>query len=1361
MAILDDVKNCQACPLGKLAKNKVLFRGGEHPKVLFVGEAPGEQEDFQGQPFVGPLGELLNRWAQTLNLKADEWAAVNVIKCRPTDDAGNNREPNIKEIASCSSFLLRQIDELKPAVIVPLGLVATRFFLSEVDTISSAKAQLSEAFGYKIFPLYHPAYCLRNQNYNWLYDLEKLRQVIELEAEKSEKVTEGVVKQVQNYVPLHLHTEFSCLDSIIGIDRLVKTASEMGFKALAITDHGTMRGTFRFYNLCRQFGIKPIIGVEIYVTGIRTFEKSKKEAADTSLLNYIPETADPWNTAIDNTHLTLLAVNYKGYQNLCKLQTEAHANGFYYRPRTTYKLLEKYSEGIICMTGCTSGYVSRMINQKKVETAKKFLVWMKSVFGDRLFVELMPNDLKEQQNHNIFAAELARELGITLVATTDTHYILEEEHKVHKVLKAIGYGKKITDPNVGYSTTGFYLMNTQQLEGAFVKNHPSMHPSVIKEIIDNTNKVADLIQFQFPEAHAMLPKPKGTKSLVELVEEGWIKRGFDKLSPEQTKVYRDRLDLELGRFTEKGFDNYLLLIADLISWAKRNKIQCGPSRGSVAASLVCYCLGITELDPIQRNLLFDRFVSPIRSDYPDIDMDFEDLRREEVISYLTRTYGAGCVAHIGVEATFKGKMALRDVAKAYGVPEIETRAVTPLIVQRSGGDARTSFTLADSFNEFEQCKAYKLKYPEVVEMAQQFEGRVRHITTHAAGVAVSPIPLSDMFCLESLGGQQVTGLEHNDLEKLGLVKLDVLGLNTLSILRKAADEVKRRKGVAIDFYSLPLDDKLVYDKVFKEGKCSMVFQFETKGLSKLARSLKIDSFKLLTDATALHRPGTLHSGLTAEYVSRHRGLTPVVYPHPALEPFLKDTLGITLYQEQVMIILHDLGRLSWQHSDIARKIMAKSQGKKEFDKFRTMFSEGAVKNGLSETEASDIYNQISMFGSYGFNLAHAAVYAQLSYWCGFMKTYYPVEFAYAMISLTDKERKAEYIREAQRLGIKIVSPNIETSDCEAKLQGDVIVQPLTDITNVGSMPASKIIKNRPFASLSQLIKEVKPSFRILQNLALSGALDCLKVSRKYVFENAEELAKGHTPQVDQTIDWSGPEKLMKQREVVDTAGDISDMEVFNELYEKFYAKFGKPNISDLGDLDLLEQSYDEVWVKGIVSFVNFKSEGLEGAWTLFDAGLERRYAHINMDDGSDFVLVHLSPEQYTYYKKYLERPVGFPILVKGHTSKGFSKIYCDAMIVLDDVDENNPAVKLIADGRKADLVKIRETTDKELQVGLIKWARYRVSKKNKNPYAEITFSDGTRGLCFSLTQKILVAGEILVYSKDNPELPFIEIIDRK
>ena len=879
---------------------------------------------------------------------------------------------------------------------------------------------------------------------------------------------------MQPFAHLHVHSEYSLLDGSAKIKELTKRAKEMGMNSLAITDHGVMYGVIDFYKSAKDAGIKPILGCEVYVaTGSRLVKERRDEG------NY--------------HHLVLLAENETGYHNLIRLVSLGFTEGFYYKPRVDMDILRSHSKGIIALSACQSGVVSKIILTQGYEAGKKRALEYNEIFGqNNFFLELQNHGLDDQQTLNPQLIKMSEETGIPLVVTNDVHYIESSDTKAHDVLLCIQTQKTIHDQDrMSYDSDQFYLKSPKEMYDLF---------PLAQEALANTQKIADRCEINIEFNNYKLPVfdvPDGKDSagyLRELCEAGLLERYGDDAPKNQ-----ERLDFELDVISGMGFVDYFLIVADFIKYARDNKIMVGPGRGSGAGSIVAYALRITDVDPIHYNLLFERFLNPERVSMPDFDIDFCYERRQEVIDYVIDKYRSDHVAQIITFGTMKARAATRDVGRALAMTYADVDRVAKMIPT----DLGMTLTKALDMNpELKAAYQDEDDTRELLEMSMRLEGLPRHASTHAAGVVICDKPVSEYIPLNTNDGVVTTQFPKDTVEELGLLKMDFLGLRTLTVIRIAAEEVERGKGIEIDLDKWTYDDPNVYEMI-SQAKTSGVFQLESGGMTSFMKELQPQNLEDLTAGISLYRPGPMD--FIPKYVKGKRNPSKVTYMHEKLKPILEATYGCIVYQEQVMQIVRDLAGYSMGRSDLIRRVMSKKKAD-VMDEERKNFIHGiaadnvpgCIANGIPEKAANEIFDAMTDFAAYAFNKSHAACYAVVGYQTAWFKYYYPVEFMAAiMTSVMDSADKvAGYIRECKKMGIPLLPPDVNEGFAAFSVSGNNIRFGLSSIKNVGRSTVDALVKEREdngkFTGISDFIKRLSGSDlnkRCLESLIRSGAFD--------------------------------------------------------------------------------------------------------------------------------------------------------------------------------------------------------------------------------------------------------------------------------
>jgi len=974
-----------------------------------------------------------------------------------------------------------------------------------------------------------------------------------------------------DFVHLHLHSQYSILDGAIRFEELLQLLEEKNFKACALTDHGNMFGAIEFYTMAVERGIKPILGCEVYV-------------APTSRFDRIP----------DLYHLLLLVMNEKGYRNLCHLLSLSYLEGFYHKPRIDYELLERYGEGLIVLTSCLKGEIPSLILKGDFEGVRKKVAFFKELFGDRFYFELQDNGIPEQKKVNEVLIKLSKEFGVKLVATNDCHYLLREDAFLHDVLLCIQTGKTIDDPKrLRFPTDQFYLRSQEEMKILF-KDLPSAWKNTV-EIAERCELklelgIPKLPLYQTPDGKAL------EDYLHQLAEEGLRKRlkerGIEKAEP-----YWRRLREELEVINRMGFAGYFLIVQDFVNWAKSNGIAVGPGRGSAAGSLVAYCLGITDIDPLEHGLLFERFLNPERISLPDIDVDFCYERRDEVIEYLKQKYGPDKVAHIITFGKMQARAVVRDVGRALGLPYREVDLFAKLIPGGPNITLQEALKLEPRIRELVQGNE---NYKKLLTIALRLEGMVRHASTHAAGVVISNVPLMDHIPLyRGKDGEITTQYAMKDVERIGLVKFDLLGLKTLTMMEETLRLVEKCRKIKVNLKEIPLDDPQTY-KLLSEGDTTGVFQLESQGMRELLRRIKPERFSDLVALLALYRPGPLSSGMVEDYIKRRRGEEEVKYPHPWLKEVLDETYGVLVYQEQVMMAASILADFSLGEADLLRKAMSKKVPE-EMDRLRDRFLQGAQMKGIPGDKAQEIFEIMAKFAEYGFNKSHSAAYALIAYQTAYLKAHFPEEFMAALLSsdMNDSDKVMRYVYECREKGIKVFGPDINLSQWEFTVEGDEELKirfGLGAIKNVGKAAVGAILEARkegPFRNFTNFCLRVdgrKVNRRAIESLIKAGAFDQFGERSKLlallgrVLErsakkslNQVTLFKNTSEELPPLPNWSTSELLRAEKEVLGfylSGHPLKD-------YEELLTRHSKKQIRSLEDLE----GGEEVSLVGLISEV--------------------------------------------------------------------------------------------------------------------------------------------------------------------------------
>ena len=1040
-----------------------------------------------------------------------------------------------------------------------------------------------------------------------------------------------------SFIHLHNHSEFSILDGDLKTASLVEAAYQNKMPAVALTDHGNIFGAVGFFRQAKEKKVKPILGCELYVAPRSRTDKK------------------PGKSGPHHFHLILLVKDEKGYRNLCQLITRSYLEGFYYRPRIDKELLARHSEGLIGLSGCLKGEINYCLGLGLEDKAGEVALEYASFFpkGD-FYIEIMDHGIEKQKKNNPLLVRISRKLGLPLVATNDIHYLRKEDAESHDVLLCIQTNKKVTDQDrIRFSTNEFYFKSSEEMTELFKE---------IPEAIQNTTKIAAQCNFDFPSSGYFLPNfkaPEGTsigEYFDSTVKEGFQKqmqalgKKMEKGELPRLKEYENRLEREMRLVKEMGFEGYFLIVWDLIREAKSRNIPVGPGRGSVAGSLLAYSLGITDIDPLEYDLLFERFLNPERISLPDIDIDFCGRRRDEVISYVTNKYGQENVCQIITFGTMAARQVVRDVGRVLEVPLPEVDKIAKMIPP-FGPDA----TIEGALKKIPQLKELRDKHTKIANLlsiAQILEGQVRHPSIHAAGIVISPKPLVEFMPLyQSVKGEITTQFPMQDIEALGLLKMDLLGLRNLTVIQDTVELVEKDSNQKIDLKNISLDDEKTFE-VFQSGNTDGVFQFESTGMKDLLRNFKPESFRDLIALNALYRPGPLKSGMTDEFIKCKNHPDRISFEFPELEPILEETKGIIVYQEQVMKIATELAGFSMAEADILRKAM----GKKKTSVMKAQkqrFIQGAKQKDISQAKANKIFEQIKHFAGYGFNKSHSAAYAYLAYRTAYLKAHFPICFLAALLT-SEAERGStsqvvKYINECKEMGIKVLPPDINESEFNFTVTKGDIRFGLSAIKNVGEGAVQALIQAREktgkFSSPFDIFREIDPkgvNRKVIESLIKAGAFDCLGWKRSQLFHlvdrmidyahetqkikySKQNLLFGHTQlepppipvEVKQMREWDEPLFLSYEKDALGfyiTGHPLAQ-------YGKSLLKLVSHSISHLDD----EKDFNkEIRVAGIISSIkSLKTKK------------EERMATFILEDLSGRIEVVVFPDSYKRYYESL------------------------------------------------------------------------------------------------------------------------------
>ena len=885
---------------------------------------------------------------------------------------------------------------------------------------------------------------------------------------------------MENFVHLHNHTEYSLLDGASRISDLIEQTKNLGMDALAITDHGNMYGVIDFYKASVKRGIKPIIGCEVYVAPRSRFTRTVEDG-------------------VKYFHLILLAENNDGYKNLVKLVSLAATEGFYYKPRVDKELLRKYHGGLIALSACIEGEIPKAILRNDIPRAVELVKEYVEIFGrENFFLELQNHGLNEEQIVRDTLIKISQDLNLNLVATNDAHYVRREDSEAQDLLLCIQMNKTVDEKKrLRFPSDDYYLKSPQEMRTLFF-DVPAACDNTLK-IAERCNVSFEFGKLQLPEFPLPAPYKDESKYLRDLCNEKIYNR-----YPLITEKIISRLNYELEIIKKMGYDGYFLIVWDFIKFAKENGIAVGPGRGSAAGSIVAYILGITELDPLEFDLLFERFLNPDRVTMPDIDVDFCYIRREEVIEYVKRFYGEDHVAQIVTFGTMAAKAVVRDVVRALNIPYAEGSRIVSMIPNELKITLEKALqTSHDLKNEYENNATVR----RVIDFSRKLEGLPRHASTHAAGIVISKLPLTDYVPVQLSNGSIVTQYDKDKIEELGLLKMDFLGLRTLTIINETIENVRKVRGKIIDVSKISLNDKATA-QMLSAGNTGAVFQMESPGMTKLVKDLKPKCFADLIPTVALYRPGPLGSGMVEDFIAGKHSTKKVEYLHPKLAPILKETFGVILYQEQVMQIVQALAGFTLGQADLLRRAMGKKKAEILLAQ-KENFLQGCEKNGVEKILAERIFDLLLNFADYGFNKSHSAAYALIAWQTAYLKAHFPAEFMAAMLSsVMDSDKISVYVEVTRKMGIKILPPDVNFSGVHFEVEGGAIRFALSAIKNLGEQAISGVVKVREsggeFKSLLDFCSRINLSDftrKSLENLIKCGAFDSIDSRRTALIES--------------------------------------------------------------------------------------------------------------------------------------------------------------------------------------------------------------------------------------------------------------------
>ena len=1083
------------------------------------------------------------------------------------------------------------------------------------------------------------------------------------------------------FVHLHCHSHYSLLDGASRIKDLVGKAKEQGMNALALTDHGNLHGALEFYQAAKSAEINPILGYEAYIAPASRFEKDSGKLKDSAY------------------HLTLLAQNRTGFQNLMKMASAAYLEGFYFKPRIDRELLEAHSEGIVCLSGCVSGELSRAILARQnpdMESLEQIAGWFQGVFGERYFLEIQNNGVEIQRLALEGTVDLANRMGLPLVATSDAHYVSQDDAEAQDILLCINTGKYRTDTNrMKMEGNQFYLRAPEEMYASFPNLEDAVRRS--QEIADSVDICLELGKRFFPSFE--LPEAKTSDSyLRELCLAGLKDRYQGEAEywdgDDLNRDVMDRLDRELGVIERLDFPNYFLIVWDFVRYARDKGIPC-TARGSGVGSIVCYALYLSHVCPLKFDLLFERFLDESRREAPDIDIDFCRDSRADVIQYVKDKYGEKNVAQIGTFGTLAARAAIRDVGRALGMPIFRVDQVVAMVPDVLG------IKLKDAIKQSAELKAAHegdAEVRELLDLAQKIEGLARNVGTHAAAVVISDKPLTEYVPLGRVAGKSdvITQWSMNDVEAAGLLKMDFLGLRNLTILAKTIDLIEQTTGERIDPHEFPLDDDDTYNLLCR-GETKGIFQLESGGIRDLLQRMKPDCFDDIIATAALYRPGPLEGGMVDTYIEVKHGRQQPAYPHPVMEEVLEETYGVMVYQEQVMRILNRLGGIPLADAYTCIKAISKKK-LSMIAKFKEQFEHGATESGLDRKKAQELFAMIEKFAGYGFNKSHSTAYALIAYQTAYLKCHHPVEFMSALLcsdisgrNFKRKDSLVEHMEDCQRMQIEVVPPDVNHSHGDFTVVDGKISFGLTAIKGCGIPAAEAIVKSRnaegPFTSLFDFCRRIDPSQvnrSTIETLVKAGAFDSLGGHRAQTMaaidramqagagaladrrsgqmnmfdtddDDSEQDAQADLPNLPE---WEEKEKLAFEKEVLGYYLTSHPLAEYSELLNTF-CSHRTPQLSQL-------KARDEVLVGGMLSAIKFSNTKNARA-----GSTHTKYAMWDLEDLDGIVRCILWPEQFAQYGEFVQPDAILAIRAAVDRRPGVDEVnlICNELIPIDKLPE--------------------------------------------------------------------------------------------
>jgi len=1136
------------------------------------------------------------------------------------------------------------------------------------------------------------------------------------------------------------------LDGMPTVNEYIQRLQELNFEGIALTEHGNMRSMLKLFKAAKggatietkQNGIiktsiaepvKPIAGIEFYLShlshkirGVPDTIKTKLERKATNKTDYkgILAQYEKEHGYRIRYHVLAFAKNEIGLKNLYMLNYLSWKDGYYYRPRIDIQLLLKYREGIVITSACIGSPIAQYIIKGDEQNTEKIIRIFKKYFKDDFYLELQPHDIEEQKKVNASLVYYASKYKVKLIATNDSHYLKKQDYLTHEVLLAVQSHKTMQSTDRWrFGDHEFYIKTKEEMLQTFKRNHAALNKNIVIEALENTAEIAEKCNLTIeldtkkgilPDVNILLqgadtPKEK----MLQIVKYGWHWRKmnvriqeyatdhsitFDKAK----RIYRDRIKLELDRIFKMNFESYFLVVHDYIKWCRDNDILTGPGRGSSGGSLVAFLMGITSIDSVKYDMLFDRFLTEERIDYPDIDSDFQDDKRHLVVEYLKTKYGEDKVSNVITVGRMQGKACLLDVSRVFEIPVSETHAVTKHIIKRNDGDARAGKTVEDSFKEFDICKKYDAKYPDVLKHVKKLEGKARQTGVHAAGIQITPEPIYTMVPVEyaykdKKEKQLVTSFDWKDSQEIGLIKFDLLGLKTLTVLAHARDMIKERHNKTIVFEDINLEDEKTL-QLFTQKSFAGLFQFDSIGMVKTCKYLTFDAFNDVMAMNAMYRPGTMRTGVTRSYIKRKAGREKIENLHREYDKITKDTYGLIIYQEQLLKVLRDVASFTPQRAEKIRKIVGKSQGREVINKEKIDFVIGAVKNGMKKEDASKLFDNMAAFSEYAFNKAHAGAYGMIAVWTMYLKANYPKEFYLSLLKNEDTmDNVIRFVKAARSDNVAVLMPDVNYSKHSFTIdKTDSIRSGLIDIKGCGEKAAENIEQNGPYKNMADFREKVNARIvnrGVVKSLIHAGAFKQMYPNTKALLtEIAVPRKKRGGEMVMDAIPfwqllWDGKRKdkdyrilesdiTMTEEDEVNIQHGYCPIPSFKHKMEYYAETIEKLKLDNFVYINDMGKSNRAATIAGVIVEVKYNNVGDYQKSEISDEakkrmGWGRRNCSINIDDGTGIIKISINANIFPLFSELIDNDKGAPIIVYGNSWKAGDILIAECIANLDSI----------------------------------------------------------------------------------------------